>query len=136
MDLRFGLLADYAGEGKASKLLMVGVFDTVYNQGGSRPIQVPPCYLVLMIDAHVTEGSDHTLELHLTNEDGADVFPPTSMPIKFSLQGPGRPLRAQVVIALFGLVVPDEGDYAFNVLIMRQHLGDVPLYVRPAQPQP
>ena len=135
MELRFGLLADYAGEGRAGKLLMVGVFDTVYNQQGTNPVQIPPCYLVAAIDAHVTEGSEHRLDVHLTNEDGGAVIPPTAMPIKFASQGPGRPLRANVVLGMFGLMVPSEGTYAFNLLIQGRHLGDVPLYVRPAQPQ-
>jgi uncharacterized protein DUF6941 len=126
VDLRYGMLADYAGPGAEGKSIVVGIFDTVYDRLGVRPIPLPPCYLVAVFEAHTTEGTEHQLELRVQDEDGHDIVPAVAMPIRFSPQGPARPLVARVFAFLPQFPVPEHGVYTCELLIGGDACGSPP----------
>jgi uncharacterized protein DUF6941 len=132
MELRFAHLADYAGEDRLGKLVIAGIFDQV-NATTQRPIVMPSCWLVVQLEAHIVEGTDHAMELRVTNADGIDVAPRISAPIKFIPQGPGRPLRARILAQIGGLSLPDLGEYSFHLFVNGHRVADVILHVVAAQ---
>jgi hypothetical protein len=131
MNFRFGFLTDYAGRGHRGKLILVGIFDQVHDNAGTRPIPIPPCFLVVSIVAHATEGANHAGRVVLMNADGQELPPRIDLPLVFIPQGPGRPLNANILIRLDGVTVPDLGDYAFHVLVDNRHVGEVVFSVTP-----
>jgi hypothetical protein len=134
MEFRFGTLADYAAPGQLNKLMIIGIFDTIYDRVGTRPIQFPPCSLVLMFTAHPTEGTEHRLELHFQNADGAELAPAVNGVLRFVPQGPGRELVANFIGMMPVFVAPDRGVYSFEVLVDGRHMGSVPVFVQEAPP--
>lgn len=135
MEFRFAHLADYAGDGASGKMIVVGIFDNVFV-GPDRPVVLPPFYLVARFEAHVTEGTQHALEIRFTDMDGNDVIPRGKLPINFGPRGPGRPLQANVYAQLSGVQVPDVGEYAFHLFIDDRRLGDLQLRVTSRQNAP
>lgn len=126
MRLRFAHLAEYAMTDTSGKLSVMGIFEIVYDNLKVRPIPLPPAmYVVAAFDAHVAEGSDHTLDMQLTDADGKQVLPAIKgLRVKFQTQGPGRPLRGAVVLGLGGVPVPDLGEYGFQFFMDGKHVGE------------
>ena len=131
MELRYAFLADFVSPGHNGKMVVVGIFDTVYDQLGVRPIPFPPSYLFARFECHVAEGSDHQMEIRFLTEDGNDAADRGGGPITFQAQGPGRPLLAQVGIPLFGFSVGDLGEYAWHFLIDGAEVGRLDVFVTP-----
>ena len=90
------------------------------------------------------EAIDH-LNLHKTHYEqllvdaerygtleGVTLLGPIEMPLRFTALGPDRPLYAPFQLEIVGLVVPDIGDFEFNLFIAGTHMGSVELYVRNA----
>jgi len=131
MQLKYGVLADYAGQGAAGKAILVGIFDTIFNIQNLDTVVTPPFYLFASIEAHVTEGSEHQATIHVISADGRDLPKPVkvSLPFRFSAQGPGRPLIGVLIIGIQAIELPGNGAYEFNLLIDNRHIAAVPLYV-------
>jgi len=130
MELRYGTLADYSALGAGGKPLLIGIFDSILAVETARPVRVPPCYLFGIFEAHTTEGTDHRLTIRLQTADGEDLMPTVQTRLRFGARGPGRPLIAYLSFLLFGLGLPDVGEYAFQLLVDDRHAGTVPVYVR------
>ncbi|MDX6730943.1 MAG: hypothetical protein QOC54_891, partial [Baekduia sp.] len=87
--------------------------------------------LVVRLDAHPTEAGEHSLKLHLVDEDGGDCVPP--------LQGgfatgdppfPGVPIRtAPLILQMHGVRFDKPGHYSFELLVDNHHLRSLPLHV-------
>jgi hypothetical protein len=132
MQMKFGVLADYAGQGASAKTILVGIFDTIYNVLGALPIGTPPFYVFASIEAHITEGTDHTAIIHFTTADGADLPTPirVEVPFKFMPRGRGRMMLGNLAMSVpQGVALPGLGSYEFNILIDGRHVGSIPLYV-------
>lgn len=138
MNLKFGVLADYAGQGAAGKTILVGIFDTLFNPQHLESFQSPPFFLFAAIEAHVTEGTEHRAVIHFTTGDGGDLPVPVRLELPFTLaaRGPGRNLAGNLILGLQGLPLPGNGSYEFNVLVDGRHVGSVPLYVTDPVPIP
>ncbi len=89
MELKLGVLADYACPGENGKLIIVGIFDNVTERLGKRPVALPPLYLVLRIDAHVTAGTAHKVQINLIDAAGSSVAPAFENAADFAPQGVG-----------------------------------------------
>ena len=132
MELQFGFLADYAGPGHQGKLILVGIFDTIFDRTGARPIPVPTCYLVASIEAPTMAGSQHAVAFRITDQDHQEVAPIFDLGEHvFRAQGPGRPLRARIILQLAGVTLPELGDYEVHVLVDGNQIGAIPLFVTP-----
>lgn len=134
MEFQFAHLTDYAGEDRSGKLILAGIFDNIMADA-RRPIVLPPFFLVVQFTAHVTEGTEHHLEMRLTDADGKDVAPRVPIPLKFIPTGPRLPLRARVIATLGGLAVADVGEFAFHFFVNNRRLGELPLHVIAAPPK-
>jgi hypothetical protein len=133
MELKFAHFADYAAEDRLGKLIIGGIFDQITATTPQRPIVAPAFWLVAQLEAHVTEGTDHQLELRATNADGQDIAPGIQVPVKFTPQGPGRPLRARVLANIGNFPFPDVGGYSFHLLVDGRHVAEATLQVVAAQ---
>lgn len=127
MELKFGLLADYASVAERGKLVIAGEFDQINAQ--TAPVTWPLMFLVARFEASITEGSKHRLRLDTRDADGRQVIPAIEGDIGFVPRGPGRPLRGQIIMRLEGLQFPRAGDYSFNLLVDGRELGTVGLFL-------
>lgn len=115
MRLKFALLADYAAMMEHGKLLLVGEFENVWSP--VVPFQRGPFYLVGRFEAHVSEGTEHTLRIGMYDADGKEVailLP--DAPLRFTPGGPGLPLRAQF-IAQLAPQFPAYGEYGLHITV-------------------
>jgi hypothetical protein len=135
MELRFATLADWAGPGASGKVIVVGMFDTIYDQQSTQPIPIPPSYLFAVFEARVYEGSQIECSLELQDLDGRDLIVPTKALLQFASRGPGRTMRATVVAPLLGIALPKRGEYVFRFRKDGELLGTVPVFVV-APPEP
>lgn len=138
MNLKFGVLADYAGQGAANKAILVGIFDTLFNMQNQSTIISPPFFLFAALEAHLTEGTEHKAVVHLMTGDGRDLKVPVRLELdfKFAPRGPGRLMHGNLIMGINGLPLPGNGSYEFNILMDGRHLGSVPLYVAEAAQAP
>jgi len=86
---------------------------------------------VARLNAHVAEGSEHKAVLVLNDEDGNELFRSPNLPLRFTPTGPGRPLRAGMVINLDGITFREYGDYEINILVDGRRMGFAAIYVTP-----
>jgi hypothetical protein len=131
MQLKYAHLCDYAGEGARGKPIAVGIFERVVASD-ARPIGLPTIYLLVAIEAHVAEGTDHTAEIRLTNDQGEDKIPRASFQIRFRPQGPGHLMIAHLIAQFEMITLPDVGEYEFYVLVDGNDVASVPLIISPA----
>ena len=127
MELRFAHLADFAS--MMGKLVIVGIFDLVYDRG-ARPIKLPQMYLVAAIDASIASGDKHRVEIRFTTADSQPAGDTVELQeTVFQARGPGQLRRANIIMVVNGLHVPDVGDYEFQIWVDGAKLGDVPFSV-------
>lgn len=131
MELKFVHLADYATAGDKGKLTIVGIFDRL-GAAADRPIGMPPFHIVGAFRAHLPEGTEHTLEIRMVTQDGAEIFN-GQLPLRF-VPNPTRQLEANFTIGVFGLSLPDVGEYAFHLFVDNIHKGLLAFSVAPAEP--
>jgi hypothetical protein len=141
MELRFGHLCDYATLGAAGKLVLVGVFDTLFWAEQDQAVGVPLSHLVFKLECSIAEGPDHAIHVRLKDEDEQTLNDAEGKPMDwdtgmhvYQLSGPGRPLSRMVLLTLQGLTVPSYGDYAFEIKVDGQIVGQVPFFVTTPPP--
>lgn len=131
MQLTAGLLADGANIAADGKLNLLGVFDRIVASG--IPFTHPSLFLIARFAARVSEGSSHSLQIALVDADGQEVVPRTRpLPLTFGLNGPGRPMTAQVIAQFVDLQLPVFGEYDFHLHVDGEYTASIPLYVEPA----
>jgi len=126
MEFRFGHLVDYATQDARGKLILVGLFEIVHVPDGN-PVGIPMGSLVASFRAAAWEGATQTIELRVTDADGADVHPRQQVTGEFLAEMNGVWLRANVVVQLTGLSFPALGDYAFRFYQGETQIGEVPI---------
>ncbi len=134
MQLRYGTLADYAGEAARGKLTIVGTYDTVYDILKQRPIVFPPSWLVVLLEARVAEGSQLPLALRFMDDDGHPILPPIALQVNFAPQGPGRLSKANLLVNLPAFPVPELGEYSIEIWTGTTRVGTVPVFVQEPPP--
>lgn len=128
MELKFGLLADYIGWDQQGKLIIAGEFEAL--EISKLPARHGRLMMVVRFEGHVSEGTDHHLQIGLYDEDDREILPLTrEMPFKMLTLRPGRPLRGQVIVALQGIEFKEYGDHEFRILVDGEHKGSIPLFV-------
>jgi hypothetical protein len=125
------MLADYANVTTDGKLNVMGVI------GGMTATHVPvthrSLYLISRFEARITEGTHHTVQIALADTDGCEIVPKLApIPLYFEIMGPGRPLRAQLVMEFPDLQLPVFGEYDFHIFVDGEYLDSVPLYLERA----
>ena len=135
MEVRIAAVADYAALTLDRKLLIMGIFSTIYAL--KEPIVHPSMFLVYQIDFEASEIGRKDLTVVLMDDDGHEL-------IKFiGNVDVGRPAAGQMasynqVFALNVLSLPKFGQYEFQILLNGRTEARVPLYVVKAEspPQP
>lgn len=128
MNFRYGHLCDYAGIGNGGKLILIGLFDSVFTVSPDGPIRVPRSFLVFRAECSVAEGTQHEVTLRLLDADMTVLMALENIAAQFVTSGPGRPLGANIIAEL-EIEVPGIGDYTFEVVVDGRVLGELPLYV-------
>lgn len=131
MQVEYAFLADAAQVSSDNKLSVLGAgIDEL------RAERFPATHLliafVVKLKLHPTEcGREHHLEIELWDPDGQHVAPPMagSFTAGRVADDPTRPVFVQMVLNLFQAQFPRPATYEFHVIVDRQHLKTVPLYV-------
>jgi hypothetical protein len=133
MIVKFALLADYAALMTGNKLLIVGEFDSMFAP--QVPLTYGPFFMVARLDAPVSEGTEHRLQIGLYDEDGHLVGERTPETLfRFNAQGPGRPLRGQFLAQLV-MTFPKHGTFEFHIVVDGRTETVVPVHVIPPPPK-
>lgn len=127
MELRFAHIADFASVDASGKLTIVGAFDIVWDNTGTRPISFPPFYLVAAFEASVAEGAEHDIEIRLVDDDEVAHAGVINGKLQMRSQGVGNPARGNLMIGFGpGIVrVPELGDYYFQFRVDGTMLGAI-----------
>lgn len=116
--LRFAHLCDYAMSEKGSKPVIVGIWDVVFDNMKVRPIPLPPIgFFFARLECSLADGDLHRVRVVIRHEDGHPVHEVSFGELKFLPTGPGRPLRAQLLISIGGMPFPDLGEYSFELWV-------------------
>ena len=103
MRLKFAHFADFVTLDHRQKLVIVGIFDRFITLVQTGPIPLPTCQVVAALEATVLEGTNHHVEVRITDPDGRDLLSPRlTLPVHFGSSGPGRMLQGLVVLNLVG----------------------------------
>lgn len=135
-------LAEYASASADGKLMIAGTIDSVRVEprrtltAGDElpPIPLPRMFLVFVATASIADGLQHTFSIGLRHEDGKFVFRDASeCALTFKVNPKGRPMRAQTIVELNGVVAPAFGDYEFVIEVDGHEVCASPFYVDGSQ---
>ena len=134
MQLLFGHFADFATLDQHQKLILVGIFDMVtVPQGNTVGFGIGT--LVVKFRASVLEGERHTLELRITDADGADARARQTLAFDMAPEIGGVALSVNLLIPVGGMVLPHLGEYAFRFYEGERQVGEVPIQFVTAVPR-
>jgi hypothetical protein len=132
MDVKLGLICDYANISQDGKLNVMGIFSRILAP--QFPVTHPIMHLVIIFAANSPEkGRNKELQLQLLDEDGNSL-----MNISGNFQIPNQPgptIEMQQIFALQMLQFKNEGNYAFHILINGETKATIPLQVAVHQQQ-
>ena len=114
---------DYQG-----RLCILGAFDAIHAR--VFPATHPQCALALRLRFTQIEVGDHSIRLHLVNDDGGLVLPPIDAKLTIALNPGFDSASANMILAIQGLVLIAPGDYAVNLAVDGKQEASIPLYVR------
>lgn len=130
MQVGFALLAEHVTESRDGKLSLIGIFDEI--RSGFVPVSFPRIFAAIRLEARVSEGTEHTVQLVIVDEDGHEVVNKSpSFPVRLVPRGPAAPMSAEIITELVGVNFSRFGDYEFNVFVDREAvpLASVPFSV-------
>jgi hypothetical protein len=128
MDLDFGVIADYAANTNDGKLVIGGIFDTIWVT--EFPAIQPFMTVVLRIRAHPGEEGGHEVRVRLVDPDGRDVITSLEAPIMFAELDPLDGGTAQLVLQLAGVELGSAGRHAVDVFLDGRFERTIALFVR------
>jgi len=132
MDLDFAVIADYASNTNDGKLVIGGIFDTIWVN--EFPAIQPFMTVVLRIRAHPGEEGGHEVRVRLVDPDGRDVITSLDAPIMFAELDPIDGGTAQMVLQLVGVELASEGRHAVDVFLDGRFERSVALFIKKALP--
>ena len=126
MELKMGLIADYANITQDGKLNVMGIFSRILAQ--AFPVTHPVMHLVLVFNAGTAErGREKEVQIRLLDDDGQSVIDING---KFTVPDqPGATVDLQQIFAIQLLQFKKPGHYAFHVLINGDTKAILPLAV-------
>jgi hypothetical protein len=133
MDVKLGLIADYANISQDGKLNVMGIFSRIVAQ--SFPVTHPVMHIVLVFHAGAAEKkSKKEFQVRMLNEDGKSI-----VEINGNLVVPDQPgpfVEIQQIFALQLLQLQSAGTYEFHVLVNGETKTTIPLMVQQQTPPP
>ena len=134
MDLDLATIADYSANTSEGKLVIAGVFDTIWVQ--ELPAVQPFMSVVLRIRAHAGEEGGHDVRVRLVDADGQDVIPVMEGQIMFAELDPLDGGTAQLILQLAGTEIESTGHFSVDVFLDGRFERSIPLFVKKAPDQP
>lgn len=135
MEAKFVLLAEAVNETRDGRANIIGEFDRVHSTGV--PVTFPRLYVIARFEAEISEGSEHTIQIRLIDEDGQEVLqPPPAINLPFKPRGRGKPLRANTFFELSNIRLPKFGDYSFDLLVDGRFEARATLTLEPVSDTP
>ena len=132
MDVKFGVLADYANVTREGKLNVMGMFSVI--NAPSVPWVHPQMQLVLELEAGPAEwDTQKDIEVKLLDQDGKQILSVHAI-AKVPRGQSGRPVSVSSIVGFGNVRFDAEGDYAFHILVGGETKKEVKLRVnlRPA----
>jgi len=114
---------DYQG-----RLCVLGAFDTIFAK--AFPATHPQCAIALRLRFTQIEVGDHSVRLHVVNDDGQLVLPPLEGQMPVALNSGFDSASANLILGIQGLQLKAPGDYAVNLALDGKQEASIPLYVR------
>ena len=128
MEVDLALLADAATIDGSGKLNILGIFDRLGTS--SFPTRHPRLSLVLRFSAGVHEVGKHEIAIVLRAPDGHEVVRiDGEMNLSAGPRGVTSGVLVPHILNMDGLVFPQPGMYAFDVIVDGEHHVAIPLTV-------
>jgi hypothetical protein len=110
------------------KLNILGAFDTIFVQ--EFPAVHPQCAIALRVRFRPSEKGDHTLAIHLIDEDGQPVVPPIEIGLNAQIESGHRFATIALALNLQRIKFKKEGEYAVNLAINRDEKASFQLILK------
>jgi hypothetical protein len=130
MEIEFAVLADYAANTDEGKLVVAGIFDSVYAP--QLPVHHPMMAVAMRVRAHPGEEGPHDVRVRIVDPDGREVVPPMDAHVVFESLDPLDGGTAQLVMQIMGTPLSVPGRHSVDVLIDGRFEKSIPLVVRVA----
>jgi hypothetical protein len=134
MDIEFAVIADYAATTNENKLVVGGIFDTIYAP--ETPATHPFMALAIRVHAHPGEAGRHAVMVRLVDPDGTEVIQPLDAPFEIGGVDPLEGGTADLVLQLSGVPFETFGRHSFDILVDGRFEKSVALSVRKAPEAP
>ncbi len=131
MDVKLGMIADYANVSQDGKLNVMGIFSRILAP--TFPASHPLLHLILVFSARAGEkGLDKEVRIRLLDGDGKSLMELNGhFPVP---DAPGPMVELQQIFAIQMLQFPASGDYAFHILVNGETKATLPLAVEQTPP--
>lgn len=129
MNVEAFLLCDAATD-THGKLNLLGAFDSFFVS--EVPATHPYCAVVLRLRFERAEQGEHSITMHLIDEDGKHVMQPLEGRLR--VQGSNNTTStSNLILNLQGLRLTRFGELAFHLQIDGKPAASLPLYIRQVQ---
>jgi hypothetical protein len=128
MEIEFAVIADYAATTNENKLVVGGIFDTIF--ASEVPANHPFMALAVRVHAHPGEVGRHAVTVRLVDPDGTEVIQPLQAPFEIGGMDPLEGGSADLVLQLSGVPLRTFGRHSFDILIDGRFEKGVKLNVR------
>ncbi len=131
MRVATALVADYAAQTNDGKLIVAGIFDTLFCLGDV-PFRHSHMAVAIRIHLHPGETPKHQIRMKLVDPDGLDIVPELEGEFEVPMVDPTAGASAQFVLNLENVEFRVVGRHSFDIFIDGRFEESVPLTVSPA----
>jgi len=134
MNIEAFLLCDAATD-QQRKLNILGAFDVIWAK--QLPVKHPACSIVTRIRFDNIEDGDHSIRIHIIDQDGKAIGPTPEGKISVRTGKGFDSSAANLILNLFGLEFEQYGKYRIDLAIDENIQASLPLWVNetPSQAQ-
>jgi hypothetical protein len=133
MEVRIGVLADYASVSENNKLNIMGIFTNI--MAVAEPVVQPQMMLVAQFEFNSSECGEKNIKIVLVEEDGQDIFS-ISGKVQIDRAANGGPSMLNQILRLNTIVFPKWGQYEFRIVLDGIMACSIPLRVVRVSPPP
>jgi hypothetical protein len=128
VELRFALLAEKVTVGPTSAITAEGILLDAFLVE-KFPAAHPLLYLLIRLNAAISEGPGHRLEIRALDDDGKQIGGAPEMPFTMVSPAAGLPLYSTQIVRITQPRFYHEGEYTFEVRVDGLPLGSAVLGV-------
>jgi hypothetical protein len=126
MEVRIGVLADYASISEGNKLNIMGIFTNI--MATATPVVHPQMMLVAQLEFNSSEDGEKNIKIVLVEDDGQDIFS-ISGKVQIDRAADGGPSLLNQILRLNAVVFPKFGRYEFRLVLDGITACSIPLQV-------